>query len=65
MMDIPIVLSEINGGFYQNLYWGSCANSSNTYEQLKECWPQDNPDLPTKVEMELYWNTNLSAIWRL
>ena len=59
-MDIPVVLGEINEGAYLKLYWGPCSGSSNTYEELSECWPKGNAELPTKEEMLQYWSDNLN-----
>lgn len=56
-MDIPRVIEKIKNGKYKEMYWGPLANSENTYEELKSKWPKENPELPTKEEMELCWAT--------
>ena len=56
-MDIPRVLDRIGNKKFSKFYWGSLSNSHNTYEELKSKWPKDNPEIPTKEEMELCWAT--------
>lgn len=54
-MDIVQVLDSISNGEYKNLYWGPCASTGNTYDELSEKWPTTNPTLPTEEEMEGHW----------
>ena len=50
-MDIPRVLERLHPG----LRWGDQASTSNTYAELKEDWPEDNPKLSSPGKMQDEW----------
>lgn len=56
-MDIPRVLETISDGIYVPYYWGPLSNTENSYEELASMWPELNPPLPSKIEMEDHWSS--------
>lgn len=57
-MDVAFVLSRINLGQYCQYYWGNKSSTGCTYEQLSSSWPDSNPPLPSKEDMETFWDAN-------
>lgn len=52
-MDIPLILERLRPGED----WGSCADSSSTYEEMKKSWRSEASSCPTKAEMLAAWET--------
>jgi len=61
-MDLPLILEKL--GYTQTTgeaFWGgTCATSSNTYEEMANAWPAGNPPLSGKDVFESTWETILN-----